>query len=59
MINKGSKGPDLVEFVEVPKMFQKVLEYVRNPELAILEELTIIGKLLANDLPINFPIFGK
>ena len=37
VINKGCKGPDLVIVFEVPEMVQKVLEYVWEPELAILE----------------------
>ena len=39
VINEGCKGPDLVDLFEVPKMFQKVLQYVRESKLAILEEL--------------------
>ena len=31
VINKGSEGRHLVVFLEVPKIMQKVLEYVRGP----------------------------
>ena len=31
VINKGCKGPDLVNLLQVPKMIQKVLVYVREP----------------------------
>ena len=37
VINKGSEGPDLVDFLGVPKMFQKILESIRELKLAILE----------------------
>ena len=30
------QGPDVVNILEVPRIFQKVLEYVRGPQLAIL-----------------------
>ena len=30
-INKGSRGPDLVDVSEVPKMIKKLLAYVRGP----------------------------
>ena len=40
VINKGCKGPDLVNILEVPKMIQKVFEYVRGLKLAIWELLT-------------------
>ena len=37
VITKGYRDPDLVDFLEVPKMFQNILEYVCKPSLAILE----------------------
>ena len=37
VMNNGSEGPYLVNLLEVPKLIQKVLEYVRKPELAIWE----------------------
>ena len=37
MMNKRSKGPDLVNMLEGPKMIEKVLEYVWEPKLAIVE----------------------
>ena len=30
VINTGSEGPDLVDFLEVPKMFQQLLQSIRN-----------------------------
>ena len=35
MINTGSEGPDLVDFLEVPEIIQEVLQYVRESRLAI------------------------
>ena len=32
---KGGQGPRLCEFVDIPKVFQKVLEYVQKPSFAI------------------------
>ena len=37
VINTGSEGPDLDDYLEVPEIIQKVLQYVRKSELAILE----------------------
>ncbi len=34
---KRCQGPDLVKMLEVPEMFQKVLEYVRESKFAIWE----------------------
>ena len=39
VINNWLRGRYLVTFLEVPEMFQKVLEYVRESRLAIWEEL--------------------
>ena len=39
MINTGSEGPDLLDFLEVPEIIQKVLQYVRKSKLANWEEL--------------------
>ena len=36
VMNKGSEGRYLVTFLENPKMYQKILEYVRNHYLATL-----------------------
>ena len=35
VINRGSEGPDFVTFLLVPKMFQEVLQSIRNHYLAI------------------------
>ena len=40
MIVTGSQGPDLVDFLEDPEIIQKVLRYVQESKLAILESLT-------------------
>ena len=37
VINRRATGPDFDQIVEVPEIIQKVLEYDRGPELAILE----------------------
>ena len=37
VMNKGPGGRDLVTFLEVPEMFQEVLQYVRELKFAILE----------------------
>ena len=37
VINTGSEGPDFVDFLEVPEIIQKVLQYVPESRLAILE----------------------
>ena len=37
VINKGLDGPCLVDLLEVPKTFQKVLQYIQEPKLTILE----------------------
>ena len=37
VINAGSEGSDLVTFLLVPEMILKVLQYVRESELAIWE----------------------
>ena len=37
VINKGSGVHFLVDFLEVPKMIQKVVQYVREPKLTILK----------------------
>ena len=37
VINTGSEDPYLVDVLEVPEIIQKVLEYVRESKLAILE----------------------
>ena len=39
MINTGSAGPDLVDFLEVPEIIQKLLQSIRESELVILETL--------------------
>ena len=39
VLNKGSEDQYYVTFLEVPESIQKVLEYVREPKLAILELL--------------------
>ena len=31
VIDKGCKGPDLANILKVPKMLEKVLEYVSKP----------------------------
>ena len=31
VIDTGSTGPDLVNMLEIPKLIQKVLQYVRGP----------------------------
>ena len=36
-MNKGSDGPHLIDSFEVPEIIKKVLQYVREPKLAILE----------------------
>ena len=36
VINKGDRGPYLVDLLEVPKMFQNVLQYVWELKLRIL-----------------------
>ena len=36
VINTGCAGPDLVNILEVPKIMQRVLESIRNHQLAIL-----------------------
>ena len=38
VIKAGPEGPDLVTCLVVPKMFKKLLQYVRESKLAILEE---------------------
>ena len=43
VINKGSRDPYLVDVLEVPKMSNKILEYVRKPKLAIAESLKTIN----------------
>ena len=37
VINRGCKGPDVVDFLEISKMIQKALESIRKSQLAILE----------------------
>ena len=37
VLNMGSEGPDLVDLLVVPKMFQNVLQYVWESTLVILE----------------------
>ena len=37
VINTGSEGPYLIDFLEVPETIQKVLQYVQESKLAILE----------------------
>ena len=37
VISMGSEGPDVVDCLEASEMFQKVLQYLREPKLAILE----------------------
>ena len=41
VLNTGSKGSYVVNILEVPKIIQKVLEYVRKPQLAIWEEFKL------------------
>ena len=41
VINKGSKGPFVVDFLEVPKMSTK-MQYVRHHQLAIWESFKTI-----------------
>ena len=36
-MNTGSEGPNLVDVLVDPKMFWKVVQSIRNHELAILE----------------------
>ena len=38
VINTGPGGPYFVDFLEVPKMIQRILQYVRMSKLAILEK---------------------
>ncbi len=42
VINKGSEGPDLVNILKIPKKIQQVLQSIRKPTFAILEELKTI-----------------
>ena len=39
VINTGSEGLDLVDFLKVPETTQKVLQYVRESKIATLEKL--------------------
>ena len=36
VINTGFEGPDLVDFLEVPEIIQKVLQYVQESKLALI-----------------------
>ena len=44
LIKGPDGGPYLVAFLEVPKMIQKVLQYVQGPQLSILEQLNTSKK---------------